>query len=227
MTISAVVLALAAAALAQSSDAPPAVYAHPKGRLTVFSVQGAYNPDAVYVASAEGQYLVRDAELYTLGHDVDEEQVRYEIYWLRPHGLEYKATSRDRGSIVNRWDEGHTVEVMESVIKRLNERPGKKKLPAPAECRERGDELSGLAARHDARRRTLQLAANWNPKDIKDPAKLAEQEGEVQSARGEIADGAQKCAAAKPEGYRAAHQAFDAAARRLEQVGHILDWMPR
>lgn len=207
------------------SDETPAVFAHPAqgAKIIVFRASGAYAPDAVWLESPAGAFMISDMELYSLGRDIANWDIltRENIYTMRVEGLNYSATSSVSAPAVRRWDDAKTVANLQEIVKYLPN-----KYEAPVECGKRAADLLRAASRAEGSRLSLDTAEKMEPGSVQDVAELAKLKDTIASAKAAATSGKALCVNAAPTGYRAAYLALNAAQGALAQAANVLAWLP-
>lgn len=216
-------LAALLALCAAPASAQSAAYAHPskKATLTVFKEGAQWAPDAVFYDGPQGKYLLRDMELFDLGKDLPEEQVRYNIWNLRSAGVEYTANSNVRHPQTFAWNDPATVGTVEQLLKQIPN-----KLDAKSECADRLKYASNRASGQSLNASSLEIAARLDPASIKDVSQLANAQGDIDAAKNALSTVKADCAAGTPAGYHAASVKLKTAEEKLESAANILVWLP-
>lgn len=230
MTIFTAVLALTLSpAHARSSSTP---YKHGLVTITVNMEDGGWRPDSVFYNGPKGQWFVTDAELYNLGKDEPEIQVRHDIYNFRKEGLDYLADSNVRAGALTRWDQPEIVAALEDVIHRLDALEGGKQ-EAGTECLAQADKWRRRHRAAESRRKSFETGERLLPGYVKDTKELADLEPKLADAASKLDGAKRSCDYAiamlderKNQGFWLASLDRRKAAEIVAQSENVLDWLP-
>lgn len=231
MTLFSAVLALTlSSAHARSSSTP---YKHGAVTITVNMEDGGWRPDSVFYNGPKGQWFITDAELYDLGKDEPEVQVRHDIYNFRKEGLEYLADSSVRAPHVTRWDEPGIIGAIENIVHRLDGVKEGGKQEAGTECLAQADKWQRRQRSAEARRKSFETGERLLPGYVKDTKELAALEPKLADAANKLDGAKRSCDYAiamlderKNQGFWLASLDRRKAIEVVTQSENVLDWLP-
>lgn len=175
-----ILLALALlAAPAAAADIRTTVDRHGNATISAHYQGRFHNPYALTYQGPKGHYLVTADDLYSLGWDEEERQLRHNVWRFDGAALSHQIDHRAGASKVRFADAG-IIAMAESAIDELVRKKGKKQ--APAELADKIKALRDRAARLETRRKALETAEAVAPGYIKDPAALAALKDDIEAA---------------------------------------------